>query len=83
VNPITIKLTERIMRAHATGNDLAIANGFNSFEALVAASRRIPEHDGREEFVAIDPDGREFIWSEEDIEDLDAEEERSGPFRQM
>jgi DNA-binding MarR family transcriptional regulator len=69
------------MRAHQSGNDLALANGFKSFEDLVAVSRRIPEHDGREEFLAITPDGREFIWSEEDIEDLDAEEQRSGPFR--
>jgi len=69
------------MRAHQSGNDLALANGFKSFAELVAVSRRIPEHDGREEFLAITPDGREFIWSEDDIEDLDAEEFRSGPFR--
>ena len=67
------------MRRHQTGTDLALANGFESFEALMLASRHVPDHDGSEHFVALTPDGREFIWSESDIEDLDAEERRLFP----
>ncbi len=68
------------MRQHQTGDDLAKANGFESFEALMLASRHLPEHDGREQFIDVTPDGREFIWDEAEIEDLDDEERRSGLF---
>jgi len=71
----------KILRAHQSGDDLAIANGFESFAALVAASRHLPVHEGAEQFVALTPDGREFIWSEQDIQDLDDEEKQTGPFR--
>lgn len=57
------------MQAHAqqTGEDLARANGFPSFRALLASSKHIPAH-GPEQFLATAPNGHRFLWGEDDIE---------------
>jgi hypothetical protein len=44
----------------------APANGFPSFELLLSASRRVAAHDRYEHFIAVCPDGREFVWDEDE-----------------
>ncbi len=57
------------MHGHQTGEDLARANGFPSFRALMAASRHLPTH-GPEQFLATSPTGHRFLWGEDDIAGL-------------
>lgn len=59
------------MPSHENGDHFARANGFESFLALLAASRHVPDHGGAERFMAVAPDGRRFLWAESDLEDLD------------
>ncbi len=61
------------MSAHQTAREFARANGFQSYESLLAASRRVAAHDGYEHFIAVGPDGREFTWDEDDVCDVEAD----------
>lgn len=62
--------------AHQTGEEFARANGFATYAALKTASRHLPVHEGPQQFVALAPDGTEVVWSEEDINELDENDER-------
>ena len=64
------------MPARQTPEEFARANGFNSYEALLAASRHLHFHDGIEHFAATTPDGRELLWDENDIDDIDVGRDR-------
>ncbi len=64
---------ETIMRAHQSAEEFARANGFRSYYSLLTASRHIAGHDGAEHFVAHCPDGRELVWDEDDVNDLEAD----------
>jgi len=64
------------MRAHQTAGEFARANGFPSFESLLAASRRIALHGGYEHFIAVCPDGRELEWDEDDVNDIEPDRGR-------
>jgi hypothetical protein len=59
------------MPARQTQEEFARANGFSSYEALLAASRHLHFHDGIEHFAATTPDGREILWDENDIDDIE------------
>jgi len=60
---------------HQTGDELARANGFRTFRALLASSRHIPAH-GPEQFLATTRDGHRFLWGEDDVRELAARERR-------
>ena len=59
------------MPARQTSEEFARANGFSSYESLLAASRHLHFHDGIEHFAATTPDGHELLWDENDIDDLE------------
>jgi hypothetical protein len=61
------------MRAQQTAEEFARANGFESYYSLLTASRHVAGHDGAEHFIAICPDGRELLWDEDDVNNLEAD----------
>jgi hypothetical protein len=60
------------MRQSGTKDELAKRYGFDSYAALLAASTPVPENSNRvksggaaKSYVALDPNGRWFVWNDE------------------
>lgn len=45
--------------------ELAQRNGFDSFDALRAASQALVNHEGVLWYIALDPKGRWFVWNDQ------------------
>jgi len=56
------------MTDRETKEKLARANGFESYAEMIAKATPLPDAGGGRSFLVVDPNGRWFIWRDEDDE---------------
>lgn len=56
------------MTDRETKEKLARANGFESYAEMIAKATPLPDDGSGRSFLVVDPNGRWFIWRDEDDE---------------